>query len=97
MQKIKYIQNIVTLERRIINGTYVVNYLCGVIHKHYNRIIGNRLVTSCFCCFERLLLIVMCSKTEKLTDIGKWTFVFAVIGLIYSIMIISGFDVRSLF
>lgn len=42
-------------------------------------------------------LIVMCSKTEKLTDIGKWTFVFAVIGLIYSIMTISGFDVMSLF
>lgn len=42
-------------------------------------------------------LIVMCSKTEKLTNIGKWTFVFAVVGLIYSIMTISGFDVRSLF
>ena len=42
-------------------------------------------------------LIVMCSKTEKLTDIGKWVFVFAVIGFVYSIMTISGFDVRSLF
>lgn len=42
-------------------------------------------------------LIVICSKTEKLTDIGKWIFVFAVIGLIYSIMTISGFNVRSLF
>lgn len=39
----------------------------------------------------------MCSKTEKLTNIGKWVFVFAVIGFIYSIMTISGFDVRSLF
>ena len=42
-------------------------------------------------------LIVMCSKTEKLTDIGKWVFVFAVIGFVYSIMTISGFNVRSLF
>lgn len=42
-------------------------------------------------------LIVMCSKTEKLIDIGKWVFVFAVIGFVYSIMTISGFDVKSLF
>lgn len=42
-------------------------------------------------------LIVMCSKTEKLTNIGKWILVFAVVGLIYSIMTITGFDVKSLF
>lgn len=78
MQKIKYIQNIVTLERRIINGTYGWLLLASAALSGY-------------------CLIVMCSKTEKFTDIGKWTFVFAVIGLIYSIMTISGFDVRSLF
>lgn len=50
-----------------------------------------------FAALSGYCLIVICSKTEKLTDIGKWTFVFAVIGLIYSIMTISGFDVRSLF
>lgn len=42
-------------------------------------------------------LITMCSKKEKLTYLGKWVLLFSVIGFIYSIMLISGFDVKSLF
>lgn len=40
---------------------------------------------------------IICSKTKELTDMGKWILIFSAIGLIYAIMVISGFDVKSLF
>lgn len=42
-------------------------------------------------------LLVMGSKTERLTNFGKVLFVISVLGLIYSICILNGVNLMQLF
>jgi hypothetical protein len=57
--------------------------------------VGWLLVGSAFIVIECVLVVI--DRTEKLTDLGKIIFSASIIGLIYSICILQGYNIPNIF